>query len=214
MQPKNQKDHLDHWEQYKCPTGFQGKMVAAQMNQAHKDLTTWGLKHVKVEPEFVVLDVGCGGGKTISRLARRTFKGKAYGIDHSLDMVNYSKEVNNKLVAQNRVEILKGSIDKTNFKDAYFDLVTAIETYYFWSDLPKAFHEIRRILKTGGSLLIVNEMVKDGVFEIENAETIAKTHVHLLPLAEIKELLRSESFVSVKVFRKRKSPWNAILAQK
>ena len=184
------------------------------MNQAHKDLTTWGLKHVKVEPEFVVLDVGCGGGKTISRLARRAFEGKVYGIDHSVDMVNYSKEVNNKLVAQNRVEILKGSVDKTNFKDTFFDLVTAIETYYFWSDLPKTFHEIRRILKTGGSLLIVNEMVKDGVFEVENAEIIAKTHVHLLPLAEIKELLLSESFVSLKVFRKHKSPWNAILAKK
>jgi len=214
MQPKKKKDRLNHWEQYRCPTGFQGKRVATQMNQAHKNLSTWGLKHVKVEPMFVVLDVGCGGGKTLSRLARRAFEGKVYGIDHSLDMVNYSKEVNSKLVTQDRIEVVKGSVDKTNFKDAFFDLVTAIETYYFWSDLPKAFCEIRRILKTGGSLLIVNEMVKDGVFEVENAETIAKTHVHLLPLDEIKELLLSESFVSLKIFRKRKSPWNAILAQK
>ncbi len=214
MQPKKKKDRLDNWEQYRCPTGFQGKKVAAQMNQAHEHLTTWGLKHIKVEPEFVVLDVGCGGGKTISKLARWILQGKVYGIDHSLDMVNYSREVNSELVAQNRVEIFKGSVDKTNFKDAFFDLITAIETYYFWPDLPKAFHEIRRILKDGGSLLIVNEMIKDGVFEIENAETIAKTHVHLLTLNEIKKLLRSEGFVSLKIFRKRKSPWNAILAQK
>jgi ubiquinone/menaquinone biosynthesis C-methylase UbiE len=204
----------NQWDQYRCPTGVLGRTVAASMNRGHMDLSTWGLKHVRVEPDFVVLDVGCGGGKTISRLAHQAFEGKVYGIDHSLDMVDYSRKVNQELVAQNRVEIVQGSVERTGFQEEFFDLVTAIETYYFWPNLPKAFAEIRRILKTGGFLLIISEMIKDGIYEEENAETIAKTHVRLLPLTEIQKILRSEGFLKVKVFKKPKSPWNAILAQK
>jgi ubiquinone/menaquinone biosynthesis C-methylase UbiE len=160
------------------------------------------------------LDVGCGGGKTISRLARKAVFGKVYGIDHSSDMVDYSRYVNKKLVATNRVEIVQGIVEKTGFKDVFFDLVTAIETYYFWPNLVEAFQEIKRVLKKGGYLLIISEMVKDGVYEVENAEIIAKTNVHLLPLLEIQRILVSVGYCNVLVYRKRKSAWNAILAQK
>ncbi len=137
-----------------------------------------------------------------------------YGIDHSADMVDYSRQVNKKSLATNRAEIVQGSAEKTGFKDDFFDLVTAIETYYFWPNLAEAFLEIKRILKNGGYLLIINEMIKDGVYEVENAEIIAKTQVHLVPLQEMQKMLYSAGFSSVKVYRKRKSDWNAILAQK
>ncbi len=200
--------------QYKCPTGLQGKEVAAMMNRRHLALTTWGLKHVRIEPDFVILDVGCGGGKTISRLARRAFQGKVYGIDCSADMVNYSSELTKKLVAKNRVEIVHGSVEKMLFKDQFFDLVTAVETYYFWPDVTEALQEIRRVLKVGGHLLIISEMIKDGVYEVENSETITKTHVRLLSLQEMQNVLHLVGFVNVKIFTKSKSKWSTISAKK
>jgi ubiquinone/menaquinone biosynthesis C-methylase UbiE len=201
-------------DQYRRPTGRQGRLVAALMNQEHKALTSWGLKHVDIGSDFVILDVGCGGGKTVSRLAQRTIHGKVFGIDYSPDMVQYSKEVNKKFLAQNRAEIVEASVEKMIFPDNSFDLVTAIETYYFWSSLPDAFQEIKRVLKPEGTLLMVNEMVKDGMYEVKHAKLIKKTHVHLVQLDEIKNVLQSVGFVNVKIFTKRKSPWNAILAQK
>jgi len=214
MQPETKEPQAAQWNQYRRPTGLQGREIAKKMNRAHWDLTTWGLKQVKIKPDATVLDVGCGGGKTISRLARRSPRGKVYGIDYSADMVDYSKQINHKLISQNRVEITEATVEKTGFKDEFFDLVTAIETYYFWPNLPAAFREIHRILKTDGFLLILSEMVKDGVFEVENAETIAKTHVKLLPLENIEGILRSEGFANVQIVRKRKSIWNVILACK
>ena len=142
-----------------------------------------GTKTCKIKPGFVILDVGCGGGKTISRLARRAGQGKVYGLDQSADMVDYSRQINRKLIAQNRVEIVQGSVEKTGFKDEFFDLVTAVETYYFWPNLAEAFREIKRVLKKGGYLLMINEMIKDGTYEVENAEIIAKTQVHLVAAA-------------------------------
>jgi len=184
------------------------------MNKGHLNLTTWGFNHVSIKPDFVILDVGCGGGKTISRLLRHAVQGKVYGIDHSPDMVDYSRQVNKKLIATKRAEIMQGSAEKTGFKEDFFDLVTAIETYYFWPNLAETFLEVKRILKNGGCLLIISEMIKDGVYEVENAEIIAKTQVHLVPLDEMERMLYSAGFSSVKVYRKRKSDWNAILAQK
>lgn len=215
MQPRDKEAFLnDHWRQYRCPTGDLGRTVAANMNKAHWDLTTWGLKHVNIKPGFVVLDMGCGGGKTISRLARRAVQGKVYGLDQSADMVDYSRQINRTLIAKNRVEIVQGAVEKTGFKDEFFDLVTAVETYYFWPNLAGAFEEIKRILKKRGQLLIINEMIKDGVYEVENAGLIAKTQVHLVPLQEMQGLLRFSGYGAIEVFRKRKSYWNAILSQK
>jgi ubiquinone/menaquinone biosynthesis C-methylase UbiE len=210
----SEKKRKSFMDQYKCPTGIQGRVVAVSMNQRHSELTSWGLKNVKINPHFVVLDVGCGGGKTVSKLAKLAFQGKVFGLDHSQDMVEFSKEVNKELIAQGRVAIVEDSVEKMSFPDGSFDLVTAVETYYFWSNLSDAFREIKRVLKTKGNLLLLNEMIKDGVYEVENMEIITKTQVCLVPLQEIRKVLESIGFANIEIFTKSGSPWNAVLAQK
>jgi len=201
-------------DQYQRPTGRRGRIVAALMNKRHEALTLWGLTHVNIKPDYVILDVGCGGGKTVSRLAQRAVLGKVFGIDYSADMVEYSRKVNKKLIAENRVEIIEGSVEKTGFSDNFFDLVTAIETYYFWNSLFDALQEIKRVLKPCGKLLMVNEMIKDGVYEIKHAKIIEKTHARLFPLQEISYIMHSVGFAHVEIFTKVESPYNAFLAQK
>jgi ubiquinone/menaquinone biosynthesis C-methylase UbiE len=201
------------WDQFQRPTGYRGKIIATMMNRGHKELTKWGLTHITIQPNYVVLDVGCGGGKTVNRLAQIATKGKVYGIDHSADMVEYAKKLNNKFVKESKVEIHEASVDKTKFPNSTFDLVTAVETYYFWPNLPGAFKEINRILKPKGRLLIVNEMVKDGFYDVENASLIEKVNVKLFSLDKIRRLLEAAGF-SVEVHRKENSPWNALVAEK
>jgi SAM-dependent methyltransferase len=201
-------------QQYRYPTGWRGRYVARLMNQSHEPLTLWGLTKVKIASKDVILDVGCGGGRTVSRLARLAPQGKIFGTDVSPEMVKYSKEMNKELIAQNRVQIVEGSVDKIGFPDDYFDLVTAVETYFFWPNFGNAINEIKRVLKSGGNLLLVNEMIKDGVYEVKNAKLIEEAHVHLIPLQEIQKYMRSAGFVNVQVFTETESPWNAVFAQK
>jgi ubiquinone/menaquinone biosynthesis C-methylase UbiE len=184
------------------------------MNQMHEPLTLWGLTKIKIASDSIILDVGCGGGKTLNRLAQLAPVGKLVGIDHSVDMVEFSKEVNHKFMAQNRVQIILGTVEKMNFEDNYFDLVTAIESYYFWLNFQNALKEIKRVLKPKGKLCLVNEMVKDGVWEVKNAKLIAETHVHLIALQEIQDAMLSIGFSDAQAFTKAKSPWNAVIAQK
>ena len=178
-------------DQYRCPRGPRGRLVAAKMNRNHEKLTLWGLTKITVGSDFVVLDVGCGGGKTINRLAELAPKGKVFGIDYSADMVKFSRKINKMLIAQNRVEIIEGSVEKMSFNDDFFDLVTAFETYYFWTNLCEALREIKRVLRPRGKLLLVNELL----YGVTSAKLIEETHVKVFPLEEIKNVMQSVGFV-------------------
>jgi len=210
--PNTERDD-NFMSQFRCPTGTIGREVAALMNREHDALTNWGLSHVKIEPTFRVLDVGCGGGRTMDKLVDLTEEGCVFGVDYSKDMVKFSKKINREHIAEGQIHLLQGSVQKLSFLDHIFDLVVGVETYYFWGNLSEAFREVHNVLKTGGRLLLVNEMVKDGKFEVDNARIIARTNVHLMGLEEIEALLRLTGF-EVETFRKACSPWNALLAKK
>jgi ubiquinone/menaquinone biosynthesis C-methylase UbiE len=128
-------------------------------------------------------------------------------------MVEYAQKVNKKYVENGKVELREASVDNTGFPTDMFDLVTACETYYFWPSLPAAFQEIKRVLKPNGRLLMINEMIKDGVNDVKDAEIIQKTHLHLFRLEQITGMLKTTGFVA-DVFRKDGSPWNAVVATK
>ena len=188
--------------------GQLGRLVASMMNKQHESLTLWGLTKVIIGSDFVILDVGCGGGKTISRLARLAPQGKVFGIDYSVDMVKFSRKINESLIAKNRVEIIEGSVGKIGFQDDFFDLVTAVETYYFWENFSDALKEIKRVLKPGGKMLLVNELM----YGVTDTKIVEETHVKLFPLEEMVIFTKKVGFSGVKLFIQ--SPWNAIFAQK
>jgi len=180
------------------------------MNKHHEPLTLWGLTKVTVGSNYVILDVGCGGGKTVGKLAQLAAQGKVFGIDYSAEMAKFSKKINKTLIVQNRVEIIEESVEKMSFSDNFFDLVTACETYYFWTNFPNALKEIKRVLKPGGKLLLTNELK----YGVTPAKLIEETHVKLFPLEEIRDAMLSIGFENVQVFTEAQSPWNAIVAQK
>ena len=65
-------------ENAKKPNGFWGKMMIKAMNKGHSSLTSWGLEHMNIERTATVLDIGCGGGKTVDRLCSIVANGKVY----------------------------------------------------------------------------------------------------------------------------------------
>lgn len=79
---------------------------------------------------------------------------KVYGIDYSIESVKLSREVNEKLIDNGKVEIHEGNVKDLPFEDDTFDIVTAFETVYFWPDIEKCFGEVKRVLKPGGTFLI------------------------------------------------------------
>ena len=56
-----------------CPKGFWGRMILWGMNRFHASLARRGMKQVNWQPQWTVLDIGCGGGANLNRLLKQCF---------------------------------------------------------------------------------------------------------------------------------------------
>lgn len=137
------------------PKGKLGNLQLKSMNKEHTPVALWGLKHLDIKPDDIILDVGCGGGININRMAK--IAKKVYGVDYSIESVKLSREVNQDYVNEGKVEVLEGNVESLPFEDDTFDIITAFETVYFWPDIEKSFGEVKRVLKPGGIFLIGTE---------------------------------------------------------
>src|SRR5215475_11902900 len=87
------------------PTGWLGRLVLRNMNSRHSAVTDWGLSHASIGKQDIILDVGCGGGRTLSKLAAIASQGKVYGIDHSPESVAMAMRMNRLRIDIARVEV-------------------------------------------------------------------------------------------------------------
>jgi cyclopropane fatty-acyl-phospholipid synthase-like methyltransferase len=99
-------------EQCQKPSGWWGRFTLWRMNVSHSKLTDWGLGHIAIEKKATILDVGCGGGSTVRKLAAATAEGTIYGVDHSEESVAAAKRNNVQGIENGRVEILQGSVSQ------------------------------------------------------------------------------------------------------
>ena len=51
------------------PRGRVGRFLVRGMNFGRSGLTRWGLTKVEIRDKATVLDIGCGGGRALERLA-------------------------------------------------------------------------------------------------------------------------------------------------
>jgi ubiquinone/menaquinone biosynthesis C-methylase UbiE len=179
------------------------------MNSSHSKLTDWGLEHISIENHHTVLDVGCGGGRTISKLAAIATQGKIYGVDYSYESVAAAKRTNARWIDLGRVEIRHGSVSQLPFPDGMFDLVTAVETHFWWPDLPGDMREVFRVLKPGGALILIAEIYKGAnTMAAKLAEKYAsRTGLALLSVDEHRELFTNAGCSNVQVIEERDKGW-------
>ena len=142
------------------PTGWLGRLVLRNMNSRHSKVTDWGLSQASIGKQDVILDVGCGGGRTVSKLAAIAPQGKVYGIDHSTESVAMAMRTNKQWIDIARVEVREASVSRLPFSEGAFDVITAVETHFWWPALPTDLREVLRVLKPGGRLIIIAEVYK------------------------------------------------------
>jgi ubiquinone/menaquinone biosynthesis C-methylase UbiE len=199
------------------PSGWIGRLTLWSMNRRHSRVTEWGLRHVSVRSGDVILDVGCGGGRTVARLAAMATEGKIYGIDYSEASVAASRGTNQRSIEAGRVEILLGSVSHLPFPDRMFDLATAVETHYYWPDLNADMLEVLRVLKPGGALVIIAEAYKGGKHDrmfqqLEKLRGIMN-YAHL-SVSEHSELFSKAGYSDVQVFEEYDTGWICVVGRK
>ena len=202
---------MSFFENTRKPVGFGGKVMVSMMNLGHRALADWGFRFLLPAENSTVLDCGCGGGANIKRLLEACPKGRVFGIDYSEVSVVASQKNNRAAIKAGRCVISQAGVTDLPFECAAFDLVTAFETVYFWSDLPLCFHEIYRVLKPGGMFLICNECGGDNANDERWTEKIAGMTIY--KDTELKAYLEQAGLCDIQV-HKNKQGWLCITAQK
>jgi SAM-dependent methyltransferase len=200
--------------QCRKPASFPGRAFLWIMNRSHAGVTRWGLEHVSVGTDFTVLDIGCGGGKTVQTLAESASEGKVFGIDYSAQSVASSRRLNSRLIEEGRVDIRQGSVSSLPWPDNNFDLITAVETHYYWPNGVADMREVMRVMKPGGRFLIIAETYKGGLATIAYSPAMLLLGAKYMTLQEHKDLLSAAGFSDVEVFDKRNSGWMCTVATK
>ncbi len=198
------------------PRGWLGRFTLWRMNASHSKLTDWGLANISIEKHYTILDVGCGGGRTISKLAVIATQGKVYGVDYSEQSVAATKKINARAIEAGRVEVQHGSVSQLPFSKGLFDLVTAVETHFWWPNLAGDMREILRVLKPGGMMVVVAEVYKGaGTMTSKLAEKYAARTGMTLPSAnEHRELFAHAGYSDVQVIEERGKGWICGIARK
>ena len=193
--------------QARKPNKWLGRPFLWIMNRSHSTLTNWGLEHVQIQKNFRILDIGCGGGRTVEKLAGVASKGVVCGVDYASGSVAVSRSKNADLIKSGRVEIHQAPVSQLPFPDNSFDLATAVETQYYWPDLVNDMKEVRRVLKRGGRLVVIAETYKGGRLDPLKAPAMKLLKSSHLSADDHRNLFLSAGYDNVEIFEEKKRGW-------
>ena len=130
------------------------RVMTLGRDRALREMT---VKLAQVKPGDQVLEVGCGTGSlTLAAKRQAGSSGRAYGIDQIPRMIELSRQKAER--AGEEITFQLGGIDAIPFPDGQFDVVLCSFMIFHMSEgiRRRGLAEIRRVLKPGGQLLVLD----------------------------------------------------------
>lgn len=189
------------------PHGEAGAEMLEGMNKRHYEVTGWALDYFRFDSGDSVLDIGCGGGETVRRIAEKISDGTVWGVDYSALSVELSLQRNKENIENGKVRIIEASVEELPFDNDSFDKIITVESFYFWPDPQENLKEVYRVLREGGKFLIVSEIYGDADLDENDLEGIRKYELFNPTLAQFRELLEKAGFKNVAVHTKDGEKW-------
>jgi ubiquinone/menaquinone biosynthesis C-methylase UbiE len=149
-------------------------------------------------------------------LAAIATRGKVYGVDYSDESVAVTKRTNARWMDLGRVEVCQGSVSQLPFPDDKFDLMTAVETHFWWPNLLGDMREVFRVTQPGGRLILIAEVYKGANTPTSRlAEKYAsRTGMILLSVEEHRALCTNAGYTDVQVYEEREKGWICAIGRK
>jgi len=138
-----------------CCPALLGAVVAQSATYDPEQVADTALELLAAGPEDQVLELGCGSGRLLFRLAARARRGRVVGVDPSPLMLRHARYRNRSWIAAGRAEVTQGwSTDLSAFPAGSFDRVLGVHVVCFWRQPLRDLAEVRRVLRPGGRLLL------------------------------------------------------------
>ena len=160
------------------------------------DRTRRLLESLPVSPESKLIDIGCGTGNVASLLKQLYPQVTVCGLDISPKVIARAKELDR----TGDIEFIVATESEIPFADSVFDSAVCRFSLHHYPDLAAHLREVRRILESGGTYLIVEVLPETGRFHtmlngvFAAAERESAGHVAYYSLDDYKEMLAQASF--------------------
>lgn len=155
---------------------------------------------------FRVLDIGCGTGNLAGLFAGSSLPARIIGLDYAPAMVRVARENAEKTGVDDDCTFLPGDSEHLPFADASFDLITCSHSFHHYPHKQETVREMRRVLRPGGRLIIVDGFRDNAVgwFVFDVCITAVEKDVYHVPWSEMRELFLRAGLTDV---RHRKFSW-------
>ena len=142
--------------QSKRPSGFIGLWMMKLWNRVYMPMVVWAVSQLDRKKRFhAILDVGVGNGASSKYLKKHFPNSQVLGIDISYTAIRAAERL-----AEPGLSFEVKNVEKTDLPVEKFDLITAFQTHFHWSNLTQSFLELKRILKPDGIILLACEWSK------------------------------------------------------
>ncbi len=147
------------------------------------------LQTVSFDKPFTFLDVGCGNGWVVKKIAKEEKCKKSIGIDKSKKMILKAIKKNN----IGKEKFIHTDIETWKYRGK-FDFIFAMESLYYVDSIEIALEKIYKMLKPGGQFFCGTDFYTDNKATARWA-SIMKIQMHLHSKKEWKEFFQNTGFI-------------------
>ena len=200
--------------QARRPRGWAGRLLVRGMNRAHGQMTDWALSQLSVQDSRALLDIGCGGGGALLRLSELAPQAELHGIDYSPQSLSVAARTNRRLIEQGRVFLREADASHLPYDDGRFDLVVAINSHYFWSDLAEDLREIMRVLQPSGTVALAGGEYFGGKHDTRNRRLASSGRMNCQTLPELRDTLCEAGYSNTEIHEEWNRGWFCVVGRK
>ena len=101
-----------------------------------------------------------------------------------------------------------------SFADDTFDKITTVESFYFWPAPQENLKEVRRVLKPGGTFVLVADTYNKEGLDPKTLENIYRFHLFTPTREEFQELFEKAGFEDIQIHIKEGTDWICVEGKK
>jgi ubiquinone/menaquinone biosynthesis C-methylase UbiE len=166
-------------------------LIAPWLDRISREMNALALACLRLDRDDWVLEVGFGGGALLRSLLLGT-RGEVFGADISDTTIARARDRFARDVRRGRLHLYRASAENLPLPPATVIKAVSVNSLYFWPDPGAALAELARVVKPGGSLVLV----------FEPAAELSKWPGHrfgfrLFEVAEVKALMEEAGFAEI-----------------
>jgi len=104
-----------------------------------------------------LLDIGCGTGSLAHLVVQSSLRVRhVIGLDYAMEMCQQAQAKLSLRCADEKVSFINGDSEHLPFGSETFDVITCANSFHHYPHQQAVVHEMRRLLRPGGRLMIID----------------------------------------------------------